>query len=175
MRAIGVAQPHPVTIAPTRRPAPGVHGRGVVRGPAAPTRVAVAARLTVPVDGAGTLGSGAEGFAETVGRLLALSLGAFAQAGQRLGIRVPWDPEPLWFVPTPEDANTVTADEGVNPGRIWTASALRQLLAAGITPEGARWIAQTRVAFETEDVVISPPRPTAAPSPTHEQLTLEAR
>jgi hypothetical protein len=113
-------------------------------------------------------------FAATVRQLLALPLDAFAGAGQMFQIRVPWDAEPLWFVPTPEDAKQILVAEGVNPGRIWTANALRQLLAAGFTRESVRRIAQTRIAFEAEDVVISPPRPTAAPSPTHEQLTLEA-
>lgn len=138
----------------------------------APTTPAPAAGTSIaPGDPRRTLRPGTDDVTEAVGRRLGLPLHTFAAAGQRLEIRVPWDSEPLWFVPTPEDAKTVTA-EGVNPGRIWTASALRQLLAAGITREGTRRIAQARMAFEADEVVIT--RPTlAAPSPAHEQLTLE--
>ena len=106
-----------------------------------------------------------------VAGILALPLDAFAEAGQLLHIRVPWDTDLIWFVPTPEEAKILMTD-GVNPGRIWTAATLRALLAATLTREGVRRIAQTRIAFEAEEVVIGPPRPTAEPDP--EQLTLEA-
>jgi hypothetical protein len=109
----------------------------------------------------------------TVTRLLDLPLNAFAEAAQILEIRVPWDPAPLWFVPTPHDAEMLAA-EGINPGRIWTAAALKELLAAGLTKAEAQRVAQTRIAFEA-DVVAIKPRATdpASPQPPNPQLDLE--
>ena len=110
-------------------------------------------------------------FAAAVLQRLALPLDAFAEAGHMLAMRVPWDAHPPWFVPTAVDGEPLLA-EGVNPGRLWTAAALRQLLAAGLTRAGVRRIAHARITFEAEEVVIMPPTPAA---PAHEQLTLEAR
>ena len=112
-----------------------------------------------------------ETFTATAVRVLDLPLDAFAEAGQMLEIRVPWDPEPLWFVPTAEAIEPLVA-EGVNPGRIWTAAALRELLAAGVTKDQARRVAETRIAFEA-DVVEIQPRAPAPPALTNPQLTLE--
>jgi hypothetical protein len=105
--------------------------------------------------------------------LLDLPLDAFAEAGQVLEVRVPWDPEPLWFVPTPHDAEILAA-EGINPGRIWTAAALRDLLAAGVTKADAQRVAEVRIAFEADVVEIRPRSASVASSqPTNTQLTME--
>jgi hypothetical protein len=109
----------------------------------------------------------------TVARLLDLPLGAFGEAAQILEIRVPWDPGPLWFVPTPGDAEMLVA-EGINLGRIWTAANLAQLLAAGVTKAEAQRVARTRIAFEADVVEIRPRWAEGSSSqPTQTQLTME--
>jgi hypothetical protein len=105
--------------------------------------------------------------------LLDLPLDAFSKAGHILEVRVPWDPEPLWFVPTPGDAEMLVA-EGINLGRIWTAANLAQLLAAGVTKAEAQRVARTRIAFEADVVEIRPRWAEGSSSqPTQTQLTME--
>jgi hypothetical protein len=100
-------------------------------------------------------------FTESVARLLALPLDAFAGAGHGLEIRVLWWPRPLYFVAAENDV-AVLAGEGVSRGAIWTAGELADLMAvSGITTAGARTVALAKltVAGEVAEVRVIAPLP----------------
>jgi hypothetical protein len=94
-----------------------------------------------------------------VGRVLGLPLD---QLDRVLEIRVPWWPDPLWFVPAEADAE-ILVHEGISRGRIWTAGELRDLLSIpGITKASARRVAEAKLAMDGDVTVV---RPVAAPGP----------
>jgi hypothetical protein len=108
---------------------------------------------------AGPLRAGPSSFEEAVGRVLALPLDAFADAGQPLKIRVPWWREPLYFVPRESDVGGLLR-EGVSRGAIWTGRELADLLTVpGITRAGARTVALAKltIAGEVAEVLAATP------------------
>lgn len=112
--------------------------------------------LLRPRDAPGTLRPGAPGFPETVARLLGLPLDHFAEAGACLQVRVPWWPEPLWFVATEADAEALVRG-GVSRGRVWTAGELMDLLAVpGVTQDQARTVALAKLEFGGQVVEVRP-------------------
>jgi hypothetical protein len=95
--------------------------------------------------------------------LLAFTLEQFERAGRALEVRVPWCPEPLWFVPSHQHAAALERD-GLSRGRIWTAGELGDLLSVpGITKEPARTVAVAKLEFQGEVVETMPAPAAAAP------------
>jgi hypothetical protein len=87
-----------------------------------------------------------------------LPLEAFAGAQAVLEVRVPWLPEPLWFVPTEADAEALAA-ERISRGLVWTAAELKDLLTIpGITKADARTLAEAKRLFEGHAQVAPPAR-----------------
>jgi hypothetical protein len=70
---------------------------------------------------------------------LAMLLDEFARAGELIEVRVSWHVETLWFAPNERDAATL-GREGVDRGRVWTAT---ELIAVMALPSWTRAVIQT--------------------------------
>jgi hypothetical protein len=80
--------------------------------------------------------------------ILAIPLDEFAANGELLEVRVPWLDVTLWFVPEERDAEALVRD-GVNRGRVWTATELMAVMAiGGRTSEALRPIALAKLTFD---------------------------
>jgi hypothetical protein len=94
-------------------------------------------------------------FPETVARLLALPLAAFAEAGEILEVRVPWHSAPVYFAPDKAAAQALIEEGQAGRGEAWTARELLDLLGLpDLTPEQARSVALAKVAFAGEVVEV---------------------
>ncbi len=85
-----------------------------------------------------------------------MPLDRFATEGQLLEVRVAWHAATLWFVPEERDAEALGRD-GVNRGRVWTATELIAVMAiSGRTRETLRTIALAKLTVDGDIAVVIP-------------------